>query len=173
MKDDKIIAVIARDRDDFALWKRNHHFDRLLLENERKFRIGNTIYIGIYEVLHLVSWRIDEVQETSDAKMNDHYVEIQEIINTNLNSLKKQTEKMKTQKEIDASIKETKASLEDSIKTQLFDAGSGNAETFSNYKKSQSYLKGWIDSLSKAAAANQNDYEYMLGYNNAVEWVNL
>ena len=79
---------------------------------------------------------------------------------------------MKTNKEKQENIKESKLMLSESYENEQKFSSLVTSEMRANYRKTQSYIKGWIDYLEGNPAKEIANNEYMIGYKNSKNWEN-
>lgn len=80
---------------------------------------------------------------------------------------------MKNLKEITENVERCKIKLQESYDNMANDAATLTSQDVTNYKKTQSYIKGWIDALSDAPNVERiENPEYGIGYKNGIEWMN-
>ena len=81
------IAVICVDVNDFTSWKKElktDNFNKYIKDSKYKFIFGSTTYWCIYKPTQLISKTFDGFVETKNAKRNDTYGTIMEILKQQL-----------------------------------------------------------------------------------------
>lgn len=79
---------------------------------------------------------------------------------------------MRTVEEINENLEGSKVKLQESYDNMAKFASVLTHETVNNYKKNQSYIKGWIDALSNNPNKDETNPEYTIGYKNGLNWMN-
>lgn len=79
---------------------------------------------------------------------------------------------MKTPEEINENLEGSKAKLQESYDNMAKFAATLNNQTIVNYKRTQSYIKGWIDALSNKPSQDESNSDYTGGHKNGLNWMN-
>ncbi len=76
----KTIAVIGLDLHDIIEWRILSNFKIIGQQPAKKFKVGNTTYIGITKPEHVIGFKFDDIIQTANAPQNKDYLEIMTLI---------------------------------------------------------------------------------------------
>jgi len=76
----KTIGVVGLDLHDLIEWRYINDLKIVGQQPAKKFRVGNTTYIGITKPNDVIGWAFDDVIQTPNSPENKDYLEIMKMI---------------------------------------------------------------------------------------------